>query len=218
MAHEGETTMAREKTIYFPQFQPVQSVVNEPYTIYTLQGKLTLSDECLRIVSGDKAYLLIWPGWYTFDIIGRDIVVTHLRTGSVVAQLKLGNTVALSGGELADRPFDLQYSIPDQCQGPYWAVGDIEPTPVRPEKQPTAGYYRQDRAQGVAEPAKPVKPAKPQVLPKTVTSHAGKVPDKALPRPKRPVYPKPEPKKPMPPLPKPMDEPSEEELEKSIVR
>lgn len=125
MAHESEGT-AREKTIYFPQFQPVQTVYNEDYMLFRIVGKLALSDECLRIVLGDRSYLLIWPGWYAFDIINRDIVLTHLRTGSVVAQFKLGDTLSLSGGELEDRPFGLKYSIPSQCKGPYLAVGEIE--------------------------------------------------------------------------------------------
>jgi hypothetical protein len=124
MAHEVEGT-TWEKTIYFPQFQPVQSVYNEDYMLFRIVGKLALSDECLRIVLGNRSYLLIWPGWYAFDIINRDIVVTVLRTGSVVAQLKLGDTLSLSGGELEDRPVGLKYTIPGQCQGPYWAVGDI---------------------------------------------------------------------------------------------
>ncbi len=214
MAHEGEA-MVREKTIYFPQFQPVQSVVNEPYTIERLQGKLVLSDECLRIVFGSKAYLLIWPGWYTFDIIGQDIVVTHLRTGSVVAQLKIGSTVALSGGELEDRPFDLQYAIPELCKGPYLAVGEIEPTLAMPEKQPTAGFYRPNQTKPLAEPSKP------KILPRVVYSRPSQGTRKPMPRPRKPAYLKLEPKKfILKPVarPKPIDEPSEEELEKSVVR
>lgn len=144
-AHAEQSVMhlveeaSREKTIYFPQFQPVQTVYNEDYMLFRIVGQLTLSDECLRINLGYRSYLLIWPGWYAFDIISHDIVLTHLRTGSVVAQFKLGETLSLSGAELEFRPVGLKYTIPDQCQGPYWAVGEIEPLQLdnkslKPEK------------------------------------------------------------------------------------
>lgn len=150
MPYEGEFTPVQEKTIYFPQFKPVQSVANEDYMLFRIEGKVVLIDDCLRVVYGNKSYLLIWPGWYTFDIISRDIVVTHPRTGSLVARFKLGDTLSLSGGELEERPIVLKYIIPAQCGGPYFAVGDIEAVqpkynsfkpeiytskPVTPEKQ-----------------------------------------------------------------------------------
>lgn len=123
MEHES---MAKSKTVYFPQFQPFQTVKNEAYLLYGIVGKLILREECLRVVSKKREYLLIWPGWYRFGISGRDIVVTHLNTGSVIAKLKIGDTVSFSGAELENNPIALQYAIPEQCEGPYWAVGDIE--------------------------------------------------------------------------------------------
>lgn len=152
-----EERVSREKTIYFPQFHPVQSVNNEVYMVYQLQGKLALSDECLRVVSGEKGYLLIWPGWYTFDIVSRDIVISNLRTGAVVAQLKLGDTISMSGGELEDRPFNLKYAIPGACKGPYWAVGDIESVKAEVPPKPEAAANEQPREQAIIPQKQAVK-------------------------------------------------------------
>jgi hypothetical protein len=150
-ADEG---IAKEKTIYLPQFQPVQSVMNETDMLYTIVGKLTLSEECLRIVYGEKSYLLIWPGWYIFDSVSRKIVVSNLRTGAVVAQFKIGDKLSLSGGELENRPFGLKYSIPEQCLGPYWAVGDIESTKSGMHPKKTYTTPNQEREKPITFPNK----------------------------------------------------------------
>lgn len=121
--HDNST---QSKTVYFPQFQLFQTVKNETDMLYEITGKLILKDECLRVASGRNEYLLVWPGWYEFGVTGREIAVTHLRTGSVVAGIKIGDTVSFSGAELENHPINLQYAIPDQCPGPYWAVGEIE--------------------------------------------------------------------------------------------
>lgn len=200
------TTTAREKTIYFPQFQPVQSVNNEAYMINQTVGKLALSDECLRVVSGERGFLLIWPGWYTFDIVSRDIVISNLRTGAVVGQLRIGDTVTLTGGELEDRPVGLKYIIPDQCKGPYWAVGDIQS--ARSEPPPKKAY---------AAPAP--EPEKPQVAPPKKPSYAERErPEKPVKYQKKYVPSAREPKKTVR-LPKPaIDLENDPEFEKSMVR
>jgi hypothetical protein len=147
MEHNG---MIKSKTVYFPQFQPFQTVKNEAYLLYGIVGKLILRDECLRVVSKNREYLLIWPSWYEFGIAGRDIVVTHLHTSSVIAQLKMGDTVSFSGAELENNPIALQYAIPDHCEGPYWAVGDIESVKT---ENPIKYYKNQENK----EPAKSTK-------------------------------------------------------------
>lgn len=118
--------MAQSKTVYFPQFQLFQTVKNETSMLYGMEGNLILKDECLRIQSGKRDYLLIWPGWYEFGVAGGEIGVTHVKSGTVIARLNIGNRVSFSGAELENNPVNLQYAIPDQCEGPYWAVGDIE--------------------------------------------------------------------------------------------
>ncbi|MBK8815825.1 MAG: hypothetical protein IPN42_10135 [Methylococcaceae bacterium] len=112
------------KSVYFPQFKLFQTVKDETDMLYEIAGKLILKNECLRVVSGSREYLVIWPGWYEFDVIGREIAVKHLQKGFMVG-LKVGDTVKFSGAELENNPINLQFAIPDQCPGPYWAVGEI---------------------------------------------------------------------------------------------
>jgi hypothetical protein len=114
------------KSVYFPQFQLFQTVKNETDMLYEVTGQLVLKDECLRVVSGSREFLLIWPGWYEFDVAGREIAVKHLQKGFMVAKVKVGDTIRFSGAELENNPINLQFAIPDQCPGPYWAVGEIE--------------------------------------------------------------------------------------------
>lgn len=164
--------MTKSKTVYFPQFQPFQSIKNETYLLYGIVGKLTLRDECLRVVSKEGEYLLIWPSWYEFGIAGRDIVVTHLHTGSVTARFKIGDVVNFSGAELENNPIALQYAIPDQCEGPYWAVGDIES--VKTEK-PITNYKKQTNKESV----KPTKKINKAVRKNIVSEKTGKETKKA---------------------------------------
>jgi hypothetical protein len=213
---EEEERSAREKTIYFPQFQPVQSVNNEAYMVYQLQGKLVLSDECLRVSVGDKGYLLVWPGWYTFDIVSRDIVISNLRTGAVVAQLKIGDSVSLGGGELEDRPFNLKYAIPETCKGPYWAVGDIQSVKNVMQPKTFAPHPDQGRDKPVVSQKKysnPV-PEKHDASHQKLghTAHA-----KPIIPPQKPDKPAQEAKKHIT-KPKKLIEPTDNELEKSIDR
>ncbi|CAG7856387.1 hypothetical protein MCAMS1_00841 [biofilm metagenome] len=207
---------AREKTIYFPQFHPVQSVNNEAYMVYQLEGKLALSDECLRVVVGDRGYLLVWPGWYTFDIVSRDIVISNLRTGAVVAQLKIGDTVSLGGGELEDRPFNLKYAIPETCKGPYWAVGDIQTIRNAIQPKPFTPHPYQGHDKPVVSPKKFSNPApeKHDVSHQKPDNTAHAKPTSPHQKPDKPVQ---EVKKYVP-KPKKYSEPTDSELEKSIDR
>jgi hypothetical protein len=164
--------MPKSKTVYFPQFQAFQSVKNETYLLYGLAGKLVLSDECLRVASNGSEYLLIWPNWYDFAIAGREIVVTHLHTGLVVARLKTGDTVNLSGAELENNPVGLEYAIPDQCAGPYWAVGDIES--VKTEK-PIKYYKNHDNKAPAKTPKNYNAPAKKYKMPEKTGKDPNKV-------------------------------------------
>lgn len=114
------------RSVYFPQFQLFQTVKDETELLYPISGKLIVQDECLRIVSGNRNLLLVWPGWYRFEVAGREITVKHLKQDGWSAKLKPGDAVAFTGAELENNPINLQFAIPAQCPGPYWAVGEIE--------------------------------------------------------------------------------------------
>lgn len=144
-AEEGieHENAAKTKTVYFPQFQLFQTVKNETDLLYEITGQLVLQDECLRIVSGEREYLIIWPGWFDFNVTDREIIVRHIHTGSVIAQLKVGDKVRFSGAELENNPINLQYAVPEQCNGPYWAVGEIEAE--KTEKTIKVNNYQSNR-------------------------------------------------------------------------
>ena len=116
----------KRNTVYFPQFQLFETVKNEVEMSDEISGRLELIDECLRVVTTRGSFLIIWPGWYDFAVDGREIVVTKINTGEEVASLKVGQRINLSGAELVYYPAALQYKIPDQCLGPYLAVGTID--------------------------------------------------------------------------------------------
>ncbi len=123
----------RKNTVYFPQFQLFDTVKNEAEMSDEITGRLDLADECLRVVTRQGSFLIIWPGWYDFAVSEREIVVNKINTGEEVAHLKIGDKISLSGAELVNYPISLQFKIPDQCLGPFWAVGDIES--VKPDYQ-----------------------------------------------------------------------------------
>ncbi|MFC1879719.1 hypothetical protein ACFLZW_07360, partial [Chloroflexota bacterium] len=50
--------------------------------------------------------------------------------------IKYGEWVVLGGGIRDSIDEQLQLTIPDNCPGPYWVVGEIdEPSPVTPEPE-----------------------------------------------------------------------------------
>ena len=126
MENEVVVYEPKRNTVYFPQFQLFETVKHEVEMSDNISGRLELVDECLRVVTGQGSFLIIWPGWYDFAVSGREIMVSKINTGSEVASLKVGNRISLSGAELVYSPIALQYKVPDQCLGPYWAVGEID--------------------------------------------------------------------------------------------
>lgn len=89
-------------------------------------GKLILQDGCLRVDNGVNSHLLIWAGWYKFNVEGQVIHVTW--RDKTVARLKIGDNVFIGGGETPYRPRtdQLTHPIPDECKGPYWNAGNVE--------------------------------------------------------------------------------------------
>ncbi len=153
----------KTKTVYFPQFQLFQTVKNETDLLYEITGKLVLQDECLRIASGEKEFLIIWPGWFDFNVRDREIVVRHIHTGVEIARLKIGDKVHFSGAELENNPVNLSYAIPEQCSGPYWAVGEIETTKTEKSIKAIKNQFNRDHVRTVKKTRQSInKNIKPQ--------------------------------------------------------
>lgn len=157
----------RKNTVYFPQFQMFETVKNEAEMIDEISGRLDLVDECLRVVTKQGTFLIIWPAWYDFAVSGREIVVNKINSGDEVAHLKTGDRIILSGAELIKYPLTaLQFKIPDRCLGPFWAVGEIQSVktevPVTKEILP-GQMYPQKAGKDVVKSAKAVMTPKKRV-------------------------------------------------------
>jgi hypothetical protein len=93
-----------------------------------LDGKLVEIDGCLRVKGSeqDVGSALVWPPDYEMTIEdGQVRVVSGLVSGErreVI--LKIGEKVTLSGGIVANLDEQLKGTIPANCPGPYWAVGN----------------------------------------------------------------------------------------------
>ena len=91
-----------------------------------LLGKLTAADGCLYVddSNSDTSYLLVWPPDFTLSIEA-DSVLLFNGTGEVVA--RVGEELSISGGEVKSVRFldeQVRESLPADCPGPYWIVGD----------------------------------------------------------------------------------------------
>jgi hypothetical protein len=111
--------------IFFPQTIPPKSAENESSMMALITGKLILENGCLRLENSVDSRLIIWPGWYSFDVEGEVISVIYTQLATTVARLKLGGTVTLGGGEVPYQPNGLLHPIPKNCPGPYWMAGEV---------------------------------------------------------------------------------------------
>lgn len=114
-------------SIFFPQSPPPKAGEDEKMMLALNRGKLILKNGCLRLDTGaTESNLLIWPGWFSFDVEGSAIYVMHTRLGFTVAHMRIGDTITVVGGGFNQRPTDLLQPIPKACVGPYWLAGDID--------------------------------------------------------------------------------------------
>jgi hypothetical protein len=97
-----------------------------------LDGMLVKADGCLQVMDqiDQSAYTLIWPADVSVAVTNDTVTVTFgLVTGSrreVV--LRIGENVQIGGGETKKPGAQLQRTLPANCKGPYWVVGNnIEP-------------------------------------------------------------------------------------------
>lgn len=107
-------------------------------TFWTAQliGELVQVGDCLRVNDrdSDTSYLLVWPPDLAVTIEGNTVrvvsgIVTQNRKEVV---LHMGTLVYLGGGETTHLDEQLQQTIPANCQGPYWVVGN-EVGPFEPK-------------------------------------------------------------------------------------
>ena len=105
---------------------------SEPHVIATawtalLVGTLEKEGECLRVKDQDSevSYLLVWPPDSSAESSeDRVRVVTGLVTGNrQEVVLDVGEIVHLGGGTTTH--LDQSLSVPANCPGPYWVVGDV---------------------------------------------------------------------------------------------
>ncbi len=103
-----------------------------------LIGELVQIEGCLRVNdrNSDTSYLLVWPPDLAATIEGDTIrVVSGIVTGNQrEAVLHIGTLVYLGGGETTHLDEQLQQTVPANCQGPYWVVGN-EVRPIEATKE-----------------------------------------------------------------------------------
>lgn len=114
-----------------------------PHIIYTAmvaktEGFLKNVDGCIRVSSREfgDGDALVWPPDYKMTIEDGQIrVVSGIVTGDhQEIVIKYGEWVLLGGGNVSELDEQLQSTIPDNCPGPYWVVGQtIRPIRVTPE-------------------------------------------------------------------------------------
>jgi len=112
-----------EPSIHFPQLRMRTST----FMTALLAGTLVVKDGCLRASAGDgdEGYLIIWQTDYFLN--NREGVIEVLdRNGQVV--VRVGEEIRMGGGEVpltADLERALRAPLPEQCDGPYWLMGEV---------------------------------------------------------------------------------------------
>lgn len=98
--------------------------VDGPQMEAQLEGKLVLSEGCLRIqVENEEAYTTIWQNDFSYRKQGDSVAVLN-GEGQIVA--RVGDRILVSGGEggsPSQEKFAESYVGPYQCVEPYWIVG-----------------------------------------------------------------------------------------------
>jgi hypothetical protein len=97
-----------------------------------IYGRLVDTDGCLQVIDqlDQSALTLAWPPDISAAVTSDTVTVTFgLVTGhgrEVV--LHIGENVQIGGGETEKLAEQLQHTLPANCKGPYWVVGNsIEP-------------------------------------------------------------------------------------------
>jgi len=110
-----------DPTIHFPQLRTRSATFMEAL----LQGKLAVTEGCLRVTGSGGSHLVIWqPGFFVNNNEG--VIEILDRNGEVVA--RVGEEIRIGGGEvpLTEKLKQLlREPLPEQCRGPYWSMGEL---------------------------------------------------------------------------------------------
>jgi hypothetical protein len=112
-------------TIHFPQLK----MRSASLMTALLVGKLIVKDGCLRVSTSedDRGHLIIWQPDYFLNS-NEGVIEILNRKGEVVA--RVGEEIRMGGGEVpltADLERQLREPLPEQCEGPYWLMGQLAP-------------------------------------------------------------------------------------------
>ena len=110
-------------TIHFPQLRTRSAAFMEALLV----GKLIVKDGCLRVSAseGDRGHLIIWQPDYFLNS-NEGVIEILDRNGEVVA--RVGEEIRMGGGEVAlteNLKRQLREPLPEQCEGPYWLMGQL---------------------------------------------------------------------------------------------
>ena len=107
--------------VFMPQLKQRDVAFMEALLI----GELVVEDGCLRVHSENENYLVIWQAdYYLTDNNG--VLEILDETGTVVAQV--GEMIYMGGGtQRSVDDTELHQTIPNQCGGPYWRMGQFLP-------------------------------------------------------------------------------------------
>ena len=110
-------------TIHFPQLRTRSATFMEALLV----GKLIVKDGCLRVSASerDRGHLIIWQPDYFLNS-NEGVIEILDRNGQVVA--RVGEEIRMGGGEVpltANLKRQLREPLPEQCEGPYWLMGQL---------------------------------------------------------------------------------------------
>jgi len=92
-----------------------------------LQGKLAVTEGCLRVTGTGRSHLVIWQP--DFFVNNNEGVIEILdRNGEVVA--RVGEEIRIGGGEVPlteELKQLLREPLPERCRGPFWSMGELVP-------------------------------------------------------------------------------------------
>ncbi len=110
-----------DPTVHFPQLRTRSAAFMEAL----LQGKLAVTEGCLRVTGSGRSHLVIWQP--DFFVNNNEGVIEILdRNGEVVA--RVGEEIRIGGGEvpLTEKLKQLlREPLPEQCRGPNWSMGEL---------------------------------------------------------------------------------------------